>query len=270
MSETAIHNTSTPYRNLVLEQRGAVASVTVSRPDKHNALDRQTLGEIEQCFTRLAEDESVRAVVVTGAGEKAFVSGADINELAVLDARGAREISAFGQRVFDRIATFRAPVIAAVNGWALGGGCELALACHIRYASENARFGLPEVGLGIVPGYGGTQRLARLVGLGRAVELVVTGRPVDAQEAYRIGLANRVLPLAELVGESNALGERIAANGPLAVASALEAMVRGQDVPLATALTFESTLFGILGASEDMHEGLKAFLEKRKPEFRGR
>jgi enoyl-CoA hydratase len=262
--------TAETYRNLLVERRGPVAVVTISRPDKHNALNRETLGEIDAAFASLATDAGVRAVAVTGAGEKAFVSGADINELAVLDARGAREISAYGQGVFDRVAGFPQPVIAAVNGWALGGGCELALACHIRYAAETARFGLPEVSLGIVPGYGGTQRLARLIGLGRAIELVATGRPFDAAEAYRLGLANRVLPQAELLPESIALGERIAANGPLAVSAALEAMVRGQNLSLSAALTLESTLFGILGSTEDMHDGLKAFLEKRKPNFQGR
>jgi enoyl-CoA hydratase len=262
--------TAETYRNLLVERRGPVALVTISRPDKHNALNRETLGEIDAVFASLATDPGVRAVVVTGAGEKAFVSGADINELAVLDARGAREASAFGQGVFDRVASFPQPVIAAVNGWALGGGCELALACHIRFVAESARFGLPEVSLGIVPGYGGTQRLSRLIGLGRAIELVASGRPIDAAEAFRLGLANRVLPLAELLTESIALGERIAANGPLAVSAALEAMVRGQNLSLAAALTLESTLFGILGSTEDMHEGLKAFLEKRKPNFQGR
>ena len=262
--------TAETYRNLLVERRGPVALVTISRPDKHNALNRETLGEIEAVFTALSSDTSVRAVVVTGAGEKAFVSGADINELSVLDARGAREASAYGQRVFDRVAGFPQPVIAAVNGWALGGGCELALACHIRYAAETARFGLPEVSLGIVPGYGGTQRLARLVGLGRAIEMVAAGKPIDAAEAHRIGLVNRVVALADVVNESVALGERIAANGPLAVSAALEAMVNGQSLSLDAALTLESTLFGILGASEDMHDGLKAFLEKRKPNFQGR
>jgi enoyl-CoA hydratase len=260
----------TAMTNTKLERRGPIAILTISRPEKHNALNRDTLSEIEAAMIELGHDEGVRAVIVTGAGEKAFVSGADINELAVLDARGAREISAFGQRVFDRIAQFKQPVIAAVNGWALGGGCELALACHMRFCSDNAKFGLPEVTLGIIPGYGGTQRLSRLVGLGRAVELVASGRPVDAHEALRIGLVQHVTSQAELMGHALGLAEKIAASAPLAVSAALESMVRGQELALTDGLALESTMFGILGASEDMHEGLKAFLEKRKATFTGR
>ena len=260
----------TAMKNLKLERRGPVAILTISRIDKHNALNRETLTEIEAAVSELAKDAEVRALIVTGAGEKAFVSGADINELAVLDARGAREISAFGQRVFDTIARFPHPVIAAVNGWALGGGCELTLACHIRFCSDNAKFGLPEVSLGIIPGYGGTQRLARLVGLGRAVELVTTGRTIDSQEAYRIGLVQHVYAPAELMTQAIAVAEKIASNAPLAVSAALEAMVRGQELALADGLALESTMFGILGASEDMHEGLKAFLEKRKATFQAK
>jgi len=260
----------TAMTNTKIERKGSVAILTISRLEKHNALNRETLGEIEAAVIELGRDEAVRALVVTGAGEKAFVSGADINELAVLDARGAREISAFGQRVFNHIANFKQPVIAAVNGWALGGGCELSLACHIRFCSDNAKFGLPEVSLGIIPGYGGTQRLSRIVGLGRAVELVSSGRIVDANEALRIGLVQHVTSLAELMPNALALAEKIAGNAPLAVNAALESMVRGQELALADGLALESTMFGILGASEDMHEGLKAFLEKRKATFHGR
>jgi enoyl-CoA hydratase len=260
----------TAMTNTKLERKGAVAILTISRPEKHNALNRETLSEIEATMLELARDEAVRALIITGAGEKAFVSGADINELAVLDARGAREISAFGQRVFNHIAQFKQPVIAAVNGWALGGGCELALACHMRFCSDNAKFGLPEVSLGIIPGYGGTQRLSRLVGLGRAVELVASGRTVDAHEALRIGLVQHVTSPAELFPNTLALAEKIAGNAPLAVSAALESMVRGQELALSDGLALESTMFGILGASEDMHEGLKAFLEKRKATFTGR
>jgi enoyl-CoA hydratase len=258
------------YKNLTVEMRGAVALVTVSREEKYNALNRETLGEIDDCFKRLQESVEVRAVVVTGAGEKAFISGADIGELAVLDAKGAQEISAYGQRVFDRIAGLSKPVIAAVNGFALGGGCELALACHIRIASDNAKLGLPEVSLGIIPGYGGTQRLVRLVGYGRAVELIVTAKPIDAAEADRIGLVNAVVPQAELLAHCMGMAERVAKNAPLAVAAALEAAMRGTDGPLAAGLRMESAYFGVIGSTEDMHEGLNAFLEKRKPTYRGK
>jgi enoyl-CoA hydratase len=257
-------------RGLLLERRGPVALITVNRADKHNALDRATLVELDGCVAALAADPAVRALVITGAGEKSFVAGADIAELAALDAVGAHAISRLGQGVFDRIAAFPQPVIAAVNGFAFGGGCELALACHVRYAAQNARLGLPEVKLGAMPGYGGTQRLARVVGLGRAVELMATGDYVDAEEAYRIGLVNRVLPPGELVPACVALGEKIAAHAPLAVAGALEAAVRGGEMALADGLALEAARFGVLGATHDWHEGMEAFLQKRKPEFRGR
>jgi enoyl-CoA hydratase len=208
--------------------------------------------------------------VVTGAGEKSFVSGADINELAVLDPRGAEEISRFGQRVLGLLDGSPKPVIAAVNGYAFGGGCELALACHMRLASENAVFGLPEVSLGIIPGYGGTQRLPRLLGTGRALEIMLSGRRVKADEAERIGLVNRVVPRERLLDEALQLAESIVKNGPLAVAAVLEAVRYGLQLTLDDGLRLESGRFGILGASEDMHEGLKAFLEKRPAQFHGR
>ena len=257
------------YANLTLEKRDAIAIVTVSRPEKLNALNRATLGEIDHVFSTLAGDPGVRAIVVTGAGEKSFVAGADIGELSVLDTRGAEEASAYGSAIFRRIERSRAPVIAAVNGFALGGGCELAIACHMRLASENAKFGLPEVGLGIIPGYGGTQRLPRLVGLGIASELIATGRMVDAEEALRIGLVNRVVPRAELVDTAVALGREIAQKAPLAVAAALEAARIGLETDLDTGLRLESSLFGMLGSTRDMHDGLKAFVEKKKIEFQG-
>ena len=263
-------STAGTYANLTLERHGAVAVVTVSRPEKLNALNRATLTEIDHAFTALAADESVRAIVITGAGEKSFVAGADIGELSVLDTRGAEEASAFGSAIFRRIERMRAPVIAAVNGFALGGGCELAIACHIRYAAENARFGLPEVGLGIIPGYGGTQRLPRLVGLGIASEMIATGRMVDANEALRIGLVNKVLPPAELKAAALALAAEIATKAPLAVAAALEAARIGIETDLDTGLRLESSLFGMLGSTKDMHDGLSAFVEKRKPTFEGR
>jgi enoyl-CoA hydratase len=255
------------YRNLIVERRGAVTTLIVNRPDVLNALNRETLAEIEECARRFVRDDEQGALIVTGAGEKSFISGADINELAVLDPRGAEEISRFGQRVVDALDRSPKPVIAAVNGYAFGGGCELALACHMRLASENAVLGLPEVSLGIIPGYGGTQRLPRLVGPGVALELVLSGRRVKADEAERIGLVNRVVPLASLREEAEKLAQTILRNGPLAVSAALEAVQRGMQLPLDQGLRFESSLFGILAASEDMHEGLKAFLEKRPARF---
>ena len=273
MTKTATEEsagTEMDFKNIRMERRGGVALVTVSRPEKYNALNRETLGEIESCFLQMAGDPQVRAVVITGEGEKAFISGADINELAVLDAMGAQEISAYGQRVFKRIAKFPRPVIAAVNGFALGGGCELALACHIRFASNNAKLGLPEVGLGIIPGYGGTQRLTRLIGYGRALELIVGAKTIDAAEANRIGLVNDVLPQDKLLEHCLKLAEKISKNAPLAVAAALEAAIKGSDMPLEGGLRLESTLFGVIGSTKDMHDGLNAFLEKREPEFKGR
>lgn len=258
------------YANLALERRDAVAIVTVSREAKLNALNRATLGEIDHAFAAIAADETVRAVVITGAGAKSFVAGADIGELSVLDTRGAEEASAYGSAIFRRIERSRAPVIAAVNGFALGGGCELAIACHIRLAADTARFGLPEVGLGIIPGYGGTQRLPRLVGFGRAAELIASGRMVDAEEALRIGLVNRVVPPAELLPAALELAGKIAQNAPLAVAAALEAARVGLETDLDTGLRLESSLFGMLGSTQDMHDGLSAFVEKKKIAFQGR
>ena len=256
------------YRNLLVEQREAFTVLTVNRPEVLNALNRETLGEIGEAARRFAADPGQGVLIVTGAGDKSFISGADINELAPLDPRGAEEISRFGQRVLNALERSGKPVIAAVNGYAFGGGCELALACHMRIASENAVFGLPEVGLGIIPGYGGTQRLPRLVGLGRALEAILSGRRIKADEAERIGLVNRVVPQAELMGEAVKLAQSIAKNGPLAVSAALEAALRGFDLQIDDGLRLESGQFGVLAASEDMHEGLKAFLEKRPARFR--
>jgi enoyl-CoA hydratase len=262
--------TAETYRNLAVERRGHVGLLQIRRPDVLNALNRETLGEIDQCVRAFQEDAEQGALIVTGAGEKSFVSGADIQELAVLDPYGAREISQLGQRVFDRIEQSTKPVIAAVNGYAFGGGCELALACHVRLAADNAVLGLPEVGLGIIPGYGGTQRLPRLIGAGRALDLILTGRRVKADEAERIGLVNRVVPRAELLAEAEAMALAMLKNGPLALAAALEAVHRGLSLGLADGQRIESGMFGLLAASEDMHEGLKAFLEKRPARFRRR
>jgi len=256
------------YRNLRLERRDAVTLLTVDRPQVLNAINRETLAEIGDAARAFVEDPTQGALVVTGAGEKAFISGADINELAPLGPAAAEDISRFGQTVVERLERSPKPVIAAVNGFAFGGGCELALACHIRLASENAVLGLPEVKLGIIPGYGGTQRLPRLVGPGRALELILSGRNVKAEEAERIGLVNRVVPQAELVNEAVKLAQAILRNGPLAIEAALECVVRGMQLPLDQGLRFESGRFGILAASEDMHEGLQAFLDKRPAAFK--
>jgi enoyl-CoA hydratase len=258
------------YPDLLLEARGPVTVLTVNRPDRLNALDRALLGQIGRAVAAFAGDPAQGALVVTGAGEKSFVAGADIAELAALGPAEAQEYSRSGQAVMDRIEASAKPVIAAVNGFALGGGCELALACHVRLAAENAVLGLPEVGLGTIPGYGGTQRLPRLVGYGRALELIVTGRRVRADEALALGLVSRVVPRAALLAEAESLALAILRNGPLAVAAALEAMRRGAHLPLDAGLRLESEGFGRLAASADMHEGLRAFLEKRPAAFTGR
>ena len=264
-------STSTPaYQNLLLESRGAVTVLTVNRPDKLNAMNRATLGEIDAAVRAFEADPAQGALIVTGSGAKAFVAGADIAELQPLDAPGAEALSRFGQGVMDRLERCAKPVIAAVNGFALGGGCELALACHMRLASENAVLGLPEVKLGIIPGYGGTQRLTRLVGQGRALELVLSARNVKADEAERIGLVNRVVPQAELLAEAVKLAETILKNGPLAVADAIECVVRGGSLPLEQGLRFEAARFGFLAGTHDMHEGMTAFLEKRAANFERR
>ena len=262
--------TTETYRNLRIEARGAVTVMSVHRPDVLNALNRETLGEIEQAARRFLEDPAQGALIVTGSGEKSFISGADINELAVLDPRGAEDISRFGQRVMDVLEQSPKPVLAAINGYAFGGGCELALACHMRFASENAMMGLPEVSLGIIPGYGGTQRLTRLIGLGRALELILSARRVKADEAAALGIVNRLFPREQLLDETVKIAESMLKNGPLAVAAALEAARRGLEMPLPDGLRLESALFGILAASHDMHEGLKAFLEKRPAKFERR
>jgi enoyl-CoA hydratase len=256
------------YKNLLIERRDAVTILFVNRPQVLNAINRETLAEIADATRAFLADPAQGALVVTGSGEKAFISGADINELAPLGPAAAEDISRFGQAVVDQLEQSPKPVIAAVNGYAFGGGCELALACHMRLASENAVMGLPEVKLGIIPGYGGTQRLPRLVGPGRALELILSARNVKAEEAERIGLVNRIVPLAELVNEAVKLAQAILKNGPLAVEAALECVVRGMQLPLEQGLRFESGRFGILASSEDMHEGLQAFLDKRPANFK--
>jgi enoyl-CoA hydratase len=263
-------NNAAAFPDLLLAARGPVTVLSVNRPDRLNALSRDTLEQLGRAVRDFAADPAQRALVVTGAGEKSFVAGADIAELAALGQVEAEEYSRSGQAVMDLIEASAKPVIAAVNGYALGGGCELALACHVRIAAENAVLGLPEVGLGTIPGYGGTQRLARIAGLGRAIELVVTGRRVKADEALAMGLVSRVVPRAALLAEAEALALAILKNGPLAVAAALTAMRGGAGLPLEAGLRLEREWFGRLAASEDMHEGVRAFLEKRPADFQGR
>jgi enoyl-CoA hydratase len=256
--------------DLILEPRGPVMVLTVNRPDRLNALSRDTLAQIGRAVRDFAQDTAQGALIVTGAGEKSFVAGADIAELAALGPAQAEEYSRSGQAVMDLIERSAKPVIAAINGYALGGGCELALACHVRVAAENAVLGMPEVGLGAIPGYGGTQRLPRIIGLGRATELVVTGRRVRADEALALGLVSRVVPRAALLAEAESLALTILGNGPLAVAAALETMRDGMQLSLEAGLRLESGTFGRLAASEDMREGLRAFIEKRPAGFQGR
>ncbi len=256
------------YENLRVAVEDRIALVTIHRPEKLNALNAATIAELTHLFTHLPGEAG--AAVVTGAGEKAFVAGADIAELAEMTAVTAKEVSARGQAMCAAIEECPVPVIAAVNGFALGGGLEVALACHVRYASETAKLGLPEVTLGIIPGYGGTQRLPRLVGEGRALEMILSGSMVDAAEAYRIGLVNRVFPPNDLLSEARKLAERILWNGPLAVRYAKEAVHRGLGMSREAGLHLEESLFGVVSATQDVKEGLTAFLEKRKATFTGR
>lgn len=258
------------YQTLLFDLRDGVAFVTINRPDKLNALNDQVIGELGHAADRIATDDRVRGAILTGAGPKAFVAGADIGDLAKQGPFDGKARALKGQAVLRRLETCGKPVIAAINGFALGGGCELALACHLRVASENARFGQPEVKLGIAPGYGGTQRLPRLVGKGVALELILTGEMIDAREAYRIGLVNKVVPAADLLPESAKLLRGILAQGPLAVRLALEAVDRGLEMTLEEGLLLEANHFGLLAATADMKEGLTAFLEKRPAKFEGR
>lgn len=258
------------FETLLVRVEGAVALLTVNRPDKLNALNAKTFEELGRALDALEADPAVRAVVVTGAGEKAFVAGADISELAGLDAAGGKAVALSGQAVFARFERFPKPVVAAVNGFALGGGCEFAMACHIRLASTSAQFGQPEVNLGLTPGYGGTQRLVRLVGRGPALELLLTGNRIGAERARELGLVTAVHPPEALLPAALELAAALAAKAPVAQAFCIEAVALGSEMPLADACFLEATLFGLCFATQDMREGTAAFLEKRKPAFQGR
>jgi enoyl-CoA hydratase len=255
---------------LLLERDGAVAIVTMNRPHVLNALNSQTLDELRRAVLDLKRDESVRVVILTGAGAKAFVAGADINELAVQTPTGGREHALAGQHVFDLVENMGKPVIAAINGYALGGGCELAMACTLRLAADTARLGQPEIALGLIPGYAGTQRLPRLVGKGRAMAIMLTGAPIAADEALRIGLVNLVFPAAELMAEARKLAQQLAGAAPMAMRYIINAVNKGMEMPFAEACQYEATLFGLVASTDDMREGTAAFLQKRKAEFKGR
>ncbi len=258
------------YENLLFEIKDPIAYITFNRPKVLNALNRKTVEELGDALDRARDDSSVRVLILTGAGEKSFIAGADINQLAQRTPIDGKEFSLFGQEIFHRLETMGKPSIAAINGFALGGGCELALSCTIRIASKNARLGQPEVKLGIIPGYGGSQRLARLCGKGIAHELILSGEMISAEEALRIGLVNHVVEQTDLISTAESIAKKIAANAPLAVKFAMEAVERGMEMPEQEGLFLEATLFGLCCATEDMREGTRAFVEKRPAQFKGK
>jgi enoyl-CoA hydratase len=258
------------FTHLLVEDRGAVRRITLNRPDKLNALSRDVLSELHDAFATAGDDDGVRVVVLTGAGAKAFVAGADIAEMSGLGAVEARDFSRHGQRLMTRIERLGKPVIAMVNGFALGGGLELAMACHLRIAADSAKLGQPEVGLGLIPGFGGTQRLLRLCGRGATLELCLLGTPIDAARAQQLGLVTRVVPAADLEAETTALAERLAVAAPQALRGVLDAVLVGGEAPLDAALDYESQVFSVLFSTDDMKEGTAAFLARRKAEFHGR
>jgi enoyl-CoA hydratase/carnithine racemase len=267
---TASPTTALTLANVLYEKKGAIAYVTVNRPKVLNALNTPTWKDLRTAFEDARDDTAIRGVILTGAGNKAFIAGADIGELAHVAAFEAEQSSRFGQEVLDLIENLGKPVIAAVNGYALGGGCETAMACTIRLAVDTAKFGQPEVTLGLVPGGGGTQRLPRLVGKGRALQLILSGEMINAQEAYRIGLVNEIVPAADLVTRAEAILNKIASNAPIAVKFALEAANKGLETSQDEGLLLEASYFGLCAATEDKKEGTSAFLEKRAPKFQGR
>jgi enoyl-CoA hydratase/carnithine racemase len=256
--------------NVLYETKGAIAYVTINRPKVLNALNMPTWVDLRRAFERARDDVGVHGIILSGAGDKAFIAGADIGELAQVSAVEAEQSSRFGQEVLDLIENLGKPVIAAVNGFALGGGCETAMACTMRIAVEGARFGQPEVALGLIPGGGGTQRLPRLVGKGRALQLILSGEMISAQEAWRIGLVNEIVAAADLIARAETILRKIAANAPIAVKFALEATNKGMDTSQSEGLLLEAAYFGLCAATEDKREGTSAFLEKRAPQFYGR
>ena len=258
------------FENLTLERDGAVAVLTLNRPKVLNALNTPTMDELRRALLEVKHDAALRVLIITGAGEKSFVAGADINELAVQTPTQGKEHALKGQHVFDLIENLGKPVIAAINGYALGGGCELALACTIRIASDTAKLGQPEINLGIMPGYAGTQRLSRLIGRGRALELLLTGDQISAAEAHRLGLVNRVVTPANLMGEVRKLAQTLAGKAPIAMRYIIEAVNSGLEMSFREAERSEAALFGLVSTTDDMREGTSAFLEKRKPEFKGK
>jgi enoyl-CoA hydratase/carnithine racemase len=262
--------TTATLENVLYEKKGAIAYVTLNRPKVLNALNQRTWQDLRAAFEDARDDADVRGAILTGAGDKAFIAGADISELAQVTAVQAERSSTYGQEVLNLIENLGKPVVAAINGFALGGGCETAMACTIRLATENARFGQPEVKLGLLPGGGGTQRLPRLVGKGRALQLILSGEMISAQEAYRIGLVNEVVPAADLIPRAEAILKQILANAPLAVKYSLEAVNKGLETSQTEGLALEASFFGLSAGTEDKQEGTRAFLEKRAPKFQGR
>lgn len=258
------------FQNILLDIKNRIAYITLNRPDKLNALNWKTMQELHEALSSVQEDQKVAGVILTGAGEKAFAAGADINELAQQTPVSAKEFAKQSQEILRFIEQFPKPVIAAVNGFCLGGGCELAMACHMRIASEKAKFGQPEVSLGIMCGNGGSQRLPRLVGKGRAIELLVTGNMIEGAEAYRIGLANKVVPPEQLIKTCEDILAAVAKKAPIAVKLTLEAVVHGMEMPLEEGVQLEANLFGMCFSTEDMREGTRAFIEKRQANFQGK
>jgi len=258
------------FENLIFETRAGIGYLTLNRPDKLNTLNRELTQEVGVCLEAVQKDDEVKAVIIRGAGEKAFAAGADITELIMLGTLESKEMAGAGQKVFELLENLGKPVIAAINGYALGAGCELAMACTIRIATETARFGQPEVRLGVIPGHAGTQRLPRLVGKGRALEMLLTGDPIDAQEAYRIGLVNHVVPTEELMPTAERIAKVLMANAPLAIKFMLEAVNRGLEMSQPEGESLEADLFALCYTTEDLQEGMQAFLEKRQPKFKGK
>ena len=262
--------TGLTLENVLYEKKDSIAYVTLNRPKVLNALNKKTWADLRTAFEAARDDAAVRGVILTGAGDKAFIAGADISELANVSAVEAEESSTFGQEVLNLVENLGKPVIAAINGFALGGGCETAMACTIRVASEHAKFGQPEVKLGLIPGGGGTQRMPRLVGKGRALQIILSGEIISAQEAYRIGLVNEVVPAADVITRAEAILKQIFSNAPIAVKYSLEAVNKGLETSMAEGLSLEASLFGLCAGTEDKREGTQAFLQKRAPQFQGR